>query len=260
MTWMAETFERRTDLRKLMPDAMSVVMLGLNYGPEIDPLAALSRLRPGPFPSTRAIATITMFSRASSKNSLAASWSRRRAGKGGRESVRRHGAAAREAPCCTRRARLARQAHQSGVAPIWLLAVPGRLPDEPRLAARRAGIGPLRTMPRLPRRVSDRRVSGALSTRRARLHFLSHDRARGPKFRGSFEPRSAIASMGATTAWPSARGTSSRALDGKRNLRRAPTSMRRPWPNSPASTMRRSGRFSPAARSSGSAGRASCAM
>jgi epoxyqueuosine reductase len=43
MAWMAETFERRTDLRKLMPDAMSVVMLGLNYGPETDPLAALSR-------------------------------------------------------------------------------------------------------------------------------------------------------------------------------------------------------------------------
>jgi epoxyqueuosine reductase len=43
MTWMAETFGRRTDLRKLMPDAMSVVMLGLNYGPETDPLAALFR-------------------------------------------------------------------------------------------------------------------------------------------------------------------------------------------------------------------------
>ena len=43
MAWMAETFERRTDLRKLMPDAMSVVMLGLNYGPETDPLASLSR-------------------------------------------------------------------------------------------------------------------------------------------------------------------------------------------------------------------------
>jgi epoxyqueuosine reductase len=47
MTWMAETFERRADLRKLMPDAMSVVMLGLNYGPETDPLAALSRLDTG---------------------------------------------------------------------------------------------------------------------------------------------------------------------------------------------------------------------
>ena len=40
-----------------------------------------------------------------------------------------------------------------------------------------AGIRPLRTMPRLPRRVSDWRVSCALSTRRAPLHFLSNNRA-----------------------------------------------------------------------------------
>ena len=37
MTWMAETFERRTDPRKLMADAKSVVMLGLNYGPADGP-------------------------------------------------------------------------------------------------------------------------------------------------------------------------------------------------------------------------------
>ncbi len=43
MTWMAETFERRADPRKLMPEAKSVVMLGLNYGPSDDPLAALGR-------------------------------------------------------------------------------------------------------------------------------------------------------------------------------------------------------------------------
>ncbi len=43
MTWMAETFERRADPMKLMADAKSVVMLGLNYGPESDPRAALSR-------------------------------------------------------------------------------------------------------------------------------------------------------------------------------------------------------------------------
>ncbi len=41
MTWMAETVERRTDLRGLMGRAKSVVMLGLNYGPDGDPLAAL---------------------------------------------------------------------------------------------------------------------------------------------------------------------------------------------------------------------------
>ena len=43
MTWMAETFERRADPRQLMPDAKSIVMLGLNYGPSADPLAALER-------------------------------------------------------------------------------------------------------------------------------------------------------------------------------------------------------------------------
>ena len=41
MTWMAETVERRTDPRGLMGRAKSVVMLGLNYGPDGDPLAAL---------------------------------------------------------------------------------------------------------------------------------------------------------------------------------------------------------------------------
>ena len=43
MTWMAETFERRADPQKLMPGAKSLVMLGLNYGPRVDPLAALKR-------------------------------------------------------------------------------------------------------------------------------------------------------------------------------------------------------------------------
>jgi len=43
MSWMAETFERRVDPRRLMPDARSIVMLGLNYGPSVDPLAALAR-------------------------------------------------------------------------------------------------------------------------------------------------------------------------------------------------------------------------
>ena len=43
MTWMAETFERRVDPRKLMGDAKSVVMLGLNYGPSADPRASLER-------------------------------------------------------------------------------------------------------------------------------------------------------------------------------------------------------------------------
>ncbi len=41
MAWMAETFERRADPRALWPQARSVVMLAMNYGPAVDPLEAL---------------------------------------------------------------------------------------------------------------------------------------------------------------------------------------------------------------------------
>ncbi|WP_246728363.1 tRNA epoxyqueuosine(34) reductase QueG [Microvirga terricola] len=41
MEWMAETAERRADPRVLWPDVKSVLLLGLNYGPSGDPLAAL---------------------------------------------------------------------------------------------------------------------------------------------------------------------------------------------------------------------------
>ena len=41
MAWMAETFARRADPKTLWPEAPSVVMLALNYGPRDDPLAAL---------------------------------------------------------------------------------------------------------------------------------------------------------------------------------------------------------------------------
>jgi epoxyqueuosine reductase len=42
MAWMAETEARRADPRTLWPDVRSVVMLGLNYGPEADPRAILA--------------------------------------------------------------------------------------------------------------------------------------------------------------------------------------------------------------------------
>jgi epoxyqueuosine reductase len=43
MGWMAETFERRVDPRALMADAKSIVMLGVNYGPDENPLDATAR-------------------------------------------------------------------------------------------------------------------------------------------------------------------------------------------------------------------------
>ncbi len=43
MDWMAATAERRRDPRTLWAEVRSVIMLGLNYGPETDPLAVLAR-------------------------------------------------------------------------------------------------------------------------------------------------------------------------------------------------------------------------
>ena len=43
MGWMADTAERRGAPRSLWPEVRSVVMLGMNYGPEDDPLATLAQ-------------------------------------------------------------------------------------------------------------------------------------------------------------------------------------------------------------------------
>ena len=43
MGWMADTVERRADPHVLWPEARSVVVLGVNYGPATDPLAGLAR-------------------------------------------------------------------------------------------------------------------------------------------------------------------------------------------------------------------------
>ena len=47
MDWLANTPERRVDPRTLWPEVRSIVMLGLNYGPEHDPLAILEERERG---------------------------------------------------------------------------------------------------------------------------------------------------------------------------------------------------------------------
>jgi len=42
MEWMAESAERRGDPQTLWPEARSVIMLGVNYGPDTDPMQALA--------------------------------------------------------------------------------------------------------------------------------------------------------------------------------------------------------------------------
>ena len=39
MAWMSETAQRRSNPQKLWPEARSIIMLAMNYGPENDPLA-----------------------------------------------------------------------------------------------------------------------------------------------------------------------------------------------------------------------------
>ncbi|MGN6571177.1 MAG: QueG-associated DUF1730 domain-containing protein, partial [Pseudolabrys sp.] len=43
MDWLAETAARRGSPLSLWPDVRSVVMLGLNYGPDENPLAILAQ-------------------------------------------------------------------------------------------------------------------------------------------------------------------------------------------------------------------------
>jgi epoxyqueuosine reductase len=43
MEWMAETAGRRGDPRALWPEVRSIIMLGMNYAPERDPLESLAR-------------------------------------------------------------------------------------------------------------------------------------------------------------------------------------------------------------------------
>ena len=47
MIWMATSAERRGDPRTLWPEVRSVIMLGLNYGPDQDPLAILKHRERG---------------------------------------------------------------------------------------------------------------------------------------------------------------------------------------------------------------------
>ena len=54
MDWMAETAERRGSPNGMWPEARSVILLGINYGPETDPLAILGE---------RSLGTISVYAR-----------------------------------------------------------------------------------------------------------------------------------------------------------------------------------------------------
>ena len=156
MGWLAGTAARRGDPHALWPEARSVVVLGVNYAPEDDPLALAEERDRG---------VVSVYARGRDYHDTlkrrlkALAQLDRRTLAGGAEALCRHRSGDGKAARRARRAGLARQAHQSGVARLRLLAVPRRNLSEPRTRTRRRGGRPLRVLPALPRRLPDGGVS-----------------------------------------------------------------------------------------------------
>ena len=199
-------------------------MLGLNYGRDGDPLAILRRRERG---------AISVYAQGDDYHDIIkprlkalARWliaqARRR-----REGVRRYRGRDGEAAGGRGRTRLAGQAHQSGFAPIRLVAVPRRDLHHARPAPRRsrsrttaAAVAPASTSAR--RRPSPRPIGSMRGAASPISPSSTRDRSRA-----SCAPRWATASTAATTASRCARGTSSRRPAARRSSPRA-TQLRRP--------------------------------
>ena len=157
--------------------------------------------------------------------------------------------------------RLAGQAHQSGVARVWLVAV-SRLDlhhariCRPTQRDRRQ----LRHLPRLPRHLPDRGVSGAVPARCAALHFVSHHRAQradpARAARRDRQPHLRLRRLPRGLPVEQVRAGGPRGEARRARQRCA----RRSLPSWRGSTMRNSARCSPRPRSSAPAATASCAM
>ena len=173
---MATTAERRGDPRALWPQARSVIMLGLNYGPDADPLAILEQRDRG---------AISVYAQGDDYHDIIkprlkalARWLIARGG--GDVKVFVDTAAVMEKPLAAAAGVGWQGKHTNLVSRqfgSWLflgaifttLELP---PDAPETR-------PLRHLPRLPRHLPDRCVPRALSARCAPLHLLSHHRAQG---------------------------------------------------------------------------------
>ena len=124
MDWLAANPERRTDPRGLWPDVRSVIMLGVNYGPEDDPLEILKQ---------RCRGAISVYARGDDYHDVIKKNLKALAVRG--ESLRRHRRRDGKAAGAGRPPWLAGQAHQSRFARFRLVAVSGRDLHHARAAA-----------------------------------------------------------------------------------------------------------------------------
>ena len=115
---------------------------------------------------------------------------------GGKPGLRRHGARAGARLRRLRRPRLDREEHLPDPSAPRLLPIPRRAADRPRARARRARARPLRQLPRLPRRLSDAGLRGALRARRHALHLVPDDRVARGHSRASCAKRTATLVFG----------------------------------------------------------------
>src|SRR5450432_1627460 len=148
MDWLAQNPERRADPRALWSEVRSVIMLGINYGPDRAHTWRDFGLCPG--------------RRLSRAGQEAAEGSGALAGRGQGlrgQSVRRYRGGDGETVGAGGGPRLARQAHQPGVARVRVLAVSRRDLHHARPAGRRRGGRSLRLLPGLPRHLPDRGIS-----------------------------------------------------------------------------------------------------
>ena len=198
----------------------SVVVLGINYGPDEDPLAALAR---------RERATISVYARHRDYHDLIkgrlkqlAGWMHARFG--AQVKVFVDTAPMLEKPLA-QRAGIGWQGKHTNLVSrrfgSWLFL--GEIFTDLELEPDPAEDRSLRQLPRLPGRLPDRRVPRALPARRPALHLLPHDRAPGahparvPRADGQSHLRLRRLSRGLPVEQVRARGQRSQAAGARRS-------------------------------------------
>ena len=177
MIWMEETAARRGSPAGLWPEVRSVISLGMSYAPEGDPLALADRPERG---------RISVYAQGADYHDVVkkalkalARWLVEEAGCDLKVFV--DTAPVMEKPLAEA-AGLGWQGKHTNLVSrtdgswLFLGAIYTTL-ELGRTCRRRGARDALRQLHRLPRRLPDRRLPGAVPARCAALHLLSHDRA-----------------------------------------------------------------------------------
>ena len=190
----------------LWPEARSVIVLGLNYGPEDDPLAMLARARHG---RDLGLCPGRRLSRSGEEEAQGGGRAYLPDLQGRSESLCRHRAGDGKAAGAEGRHGLAGQAHQSGVARFRLLAVSGQHLHHPGLAAGRRRKRIIAAIA-MPAWISAPPTPFPRPTgwMRGAAFPISPSRTRA-RSRANSAAAWATASMAATIAWRSVPGTNS---------------------------------------------------